>query len=607
MYFNTESTIDSVKTELSDSNQALAELDTLFAQSQRFVLTKQGFGNIDNGYSAIIQKLKNLPQLATQQEIIALETIQSLLDQVNRVYEEDTELNKTVDELFTHSISQAAQFLTMTTNKLIDETERSSVSTFERQIMIAAQEHVENNYKIWLIFKNMEKDISYADPLFDYMDQLDAANKEAQIKLQGTPALALAKAAGEANKALRGYAQTLLANQKKVTSLDSQIGQLAGQLNQTFAIVGENTIQGGFDKLSGNMLNVILLISSVLILVIALTIIFAGSITQPLSMLITRIRELSQSGGDLTYRLKMDRSDEIGKLAQEINAFLGSLHTIFSGVKDSTNIIYTSANDASKLSSQALQAMTNQQQENRKVQDAFGQMQGAIGEIANNADNAANIVNDTVTNTKDVDDVIAVMVKNITSVTTELESATVEIESLNRDSQNIGSILETIRSISDQTNLLALNAAIEAARAGEHGRGFAVVADEVRSLAQRTQQSTAEIDTMIANLQSSAQRVGEVVKSGNETIIDTNEQTQTVVASINHISSLITQLSDMNMLIASAVEEQSNVTQDINLSMQRIDEISNTTMDEANSAANVAESQLLSAENLKEIVAQFRT
>jgi len=343
------------------------------------------------------------------------------------------------------------------------------------------------------------------------------------------------------------------------------------------------------------------------ILIIAVTLLVGRSVVLPLRELGGHIEALARSGGDLTFRIDLHRQDEIGSLAVGVNQFLEKLQSIFVSVTASSRQISGQANDAEERSRATAAMMKDQMAQTSEVAAAVNQMETAIGEVAKNADTASNAAKCAETQTATALATIEQAVKSITSLSQDITNATEVIGKLEQDSQNIGGILDVIREIAAQTNLLALNAAIEAARAGEQGRGFAVVADEVRSLAQRTQSSIEEINAMIGSLQSAAVQAASVMEAGYQQINKSVAASNDAGAGLQEVSSAISSISQMNLLMASAVEEQNAVVREINGSVKRISDLAKNTNDSAVSASGSATQQMQSAKHLLELIGQCRT
>lgn len=310
--------------------------------------------------------------------------------------------------------------------------------------------------------------------------------------------------------------------------------------------------------------------------------------------------------GDLTSRIEITSRDELGIMAGEFNAFLESLQNLIGYIASSAQDVSAASNHLSNVSIDTNQSITEQHSATDQVATAVNEMTATVREIAQNATQAATATQHAEQNARDGSSVVLETAQAIKSLATDVESASAVIAKLDTDADNIGTILDVIKGIADQTNLLALNAAIEAARAGEQGRGFAVVADEVRSLAGRTQQSTTEIQSMIEKLQAGARNAVQVMNQGQAKVHGTVDQAARASDALNKITKAVVTINDMNIQIASAAEEQSGVTEEINRNVCIISEISERSADSSQQTAS-ASSQLDSlANNLTQHVSQFR-
>jgi methyl-accepting chemotaxis protein len=291
------------------------------------------------------------------------------------------------------------------------------------------------------------------------------------------------------------------------------------------------------------------------------------------------LSDIADGEGDITQRLNASGNDEISQIAKSFNRFMEKLQSTVSGFVNGVNDLAVTSNEVVQGGRGASSDMQVLQSQTDQAATAITEMTASISEVARNAQDTSNTAADAEKSSNDGKQVVAKASASINSLSSEMEKAANVIQSVRDDSDSIGSVLDVIRGIAEQTNLLALNAAIEAARAGEQGRGFAVVADEVRTLANRTQQSTEEIQTMIERLQQGAQNAVEVIELGKQKTAESVLQTQNVSNSLNEISTLVCRISEMNLLIATAAEEQSTVSGNINQNIVSIDQTSIQNLD----------------------------
>ncbi|HEA3090202.1 TPA: methyl-accepting chemotaxis protein [Aeromonas salmonicida] len=332
----------------------------------------------------------------------------------------------------------------------------------------------------------------------------------------------------------------------------------------------------------------------------------AGSVSRPLNELARLFRELGSGDGDLTQRLKVEGHDELTQVATGFNNFVAKIHGSIEQVASNSRQLAATANEVASKAQLTQHNCTAQRDRTVQVATAIHEMGATVGEIAGNASLAADVARQANEQADAGAVVVAQARHGIVGLSSEIEQVAGVIESLANQTDSIGSILDTIRSISEQTNLLALNAAIEAARAGEQGRGFAVVADEVRNLASRSAASTAEIQGMINRLQEQSARAVSAMAQGRSQSLEVVAQADEANAALGHITAHITQISDMNIQVATATEEQSSVVGEIN---RNVEDINQLTMETADIAHQLTESsrslQQLSGE-LDKLVANFR-
>ncbi|WP_086481634.1 methyl-accepting chemotaxis protein [Oceanospirillum sanctuarii] len=381
-----------------------------------------------------------------------------------------------------------------------------------------------------------------------------------------------------------------------------------------FERVGDSRFYVGIALETGNVmapLSSLLIANSLvsLILIVSAGVIsmwMVGRVMKPLNAIGTALEEIAEGEGDLTKRLTVETKDEIGSLAGHFNHFVDSMHKIIQDISILSKDLRHTAEESAKVAERTSEDVQSQMSEVSMVAAAVEEMATATQEIASNAENTAAAAQECADNSRDGQLVVSNTREAIQGLSGQIQDAAGVIDRLSEHSQEINSILSTIQGIAEQTNLLALNAAIEAARAGEQGRGFAVVADEVRVLSQRTHQSTEEIQQMIDSLQKASDEAVKLMSSSRQQAEDSVEEANNAYDKLLSITDAITGISDMSTQTAAATEEQTQVNHSISENTLRIRDIASQLSDEsAQSRARAGELNAL-AESLHGQVKRFK-
>ena len=346
---------------------------------------------------------------------------------------------------------------------------------------------------------------------------------------------------------------------------------------------------------------------ALLVLVLSLGAIgtLVGVLFRPLRVVSNALERIANGNGDLTQRIHIQTQDEIGQLAANFNQFVGSLHELIGHIRQEAESLGNSAALGLKRSADTVQELSNQQQEIAMVATAVTEMASATAEIAHNAENTAAAAQQSSVSSTDGLNLVNQTRGSITSLANEVGEATEVIHELSRHANDISSVLGTIQSIAEQTNLLALNAAIEAARAGEQGRGFAVVADEVRVLSKRTQSSTTEIQSTIDTLQRTTQQAVALMEKSQNLASHSVEDAEAASRALDEITRAVSLISDMSTQIATAAEEQTKVTEEITANVTAIKEVGDELAAGAHNEQQESRRLQEQAADLNEKVARF--
>ncbi len=343
-----------------------------------------------------------------------------------------------------------------------------------------------------------------------------------------------------------------------------------------------------------------------ILILAALCIFIVLRVILPINRLRATMQDIAEGEGDLTQRLPEMGNDEIAKVATAFNLFVSKIQKTLIHTSDSMNELNDATNSLSALSHRNSESANRQREETQQVATAVTEMATTVREIAQSADAAATAAREANSEAVQGKDAMAETVSAIDTLAAEVTEVAEVINKLEADSEAIGSVLDVIRGIAEQTNLLALNAAIEAARAGEQGRGFAVVADEVRTLASRTQESTSEIHSIIENLQSGTRNAVEVMNGGLSTAKQTGEIASRAGEALDNIVQSAATIMDMNTQIATASEQHTIVAQEIDRSVIRISELSEEAMEGSSLTADKSQGLAALGDKLRALVTQFK-
>ena len=350
------------------------------------------------------------------------------------------------------------------------------------------------------------------------------------------------------------------------------------------------------------------MVVTLLIIATALTLLFAwlltNSITRPIASALHAAEDIAE--GDLTRTITVDGTDEAGRLLAAMLKMQSKLRDTLQRISGSATQLASAAEELNAVTDESARGLSQQNNEIEQAATAVNQMTSAVEEVARNAVSTSEASKNATTSASDGRDLVQETVSAIERMSTDVQSTSTLIGNLADESRDIGKVLDVIRGLADQTNLLALNAAIEAARAGEQGRGFAVVADEVRALAHRTQTSTGEIESMITKVRNGADEAVQAMGKSQAIAVHTQSLATEAGHALERISEGVSQMNERNLVIASAAEEQAQVAREVDRNLVNIRDLSTQSATGANQTSAASNELSRLAVDLNGMVARFK-
>ncbi|MCJ8316364.1 methyl-accepting chemotaxis protein [Idiomarina sp.] len=600
------------------------QLETYYAESLSAIESYRG--EFDTSEESLMSSLEDLQQLVKgegQSSLIngtesSVTQYVDLIDQLFNYQREYLELRgTTADQLdeIAFSIDDAAIMLLdtmdMSNNEVVAREASNVESSLSSLITLMYDLNKTNDLDSANVIKSeIDINIDSIRPRLDALDNESTGSAEQMVD----DAVTTVRNAIDQLQGSGSYPNNVILRQQRRVDAGQALEQAQQQsdtlMTQTDELqtavrgIAEDSRNSAADSIStSSWINSIITVISIALAVL-ISWLTVRSISRPLSRVNHMLNIMAE--GNLTERVDYDAQDEFGELATNTNKLTGNLRKLIEGIANRATQLATAAEQSSNVSDETTNAIDEQRRQIEQVATATQEMNNTASEMAEGADQALREIQHSDDEAKRVREISDKNRSTIEQLAHEIQGASQVIDQLSENSSNIGGILDVIRGIADQTNLLALNAAIEAARAGEQGRGFAVVADEVRTLASRTQESTEEIQDMIENLQNDSKRAVEVMNRGREQAELSVQQSDEAAQALQSITESVHQASDSSNHIANAAQEQSRTAHDISERLESIVSIAEQTASGSKQTAQASNEVAKLADELQDSIKSFR-
>lgn len=394
------------------------------------------------------------------------------------------------------------------------------------------------------------------------------------------------------------------ASPETVSRIENDLQSVARGTVNTALELQEVQVQRMEEQYDSAVTELIVIAGVAVVLALTIAWLLTRSVTQPVAESVEIANKVAS--GDLTVDVRSDRGDEFGQLLAAFGAMVTNLRELVREIDTGASSIASSSEELSTVTNQTSKGVAEQQSQTDQVATAMNEMVATVNDVAKSAEAAFQAANHASEKSVSGEKAVRETLEFVADLNKQSAEVTKQLNSLQSETNNIGTVLDVIKSVAEQTNLLALNAAIEAARAGEQGRGFAVVADEVRSLAQRTQSSATEIETLIGNLVSSAETSVNSMEAGNRLAEQTLERAEVAGSTIREMAEAVEEIRQYNSQIATAAEQQSSVAEDINQNVTQIRDVGDQSAASTEQVSAASEELARLAEGLSTQIARFK-